>query len=126
MTIEKNYLDNMAGVTDSPNLAMGFGAVWFFSNNFLRSLIGSIAGSGVLCPAGDPDWLSNKFRFSSKLFLDAVSVKFWASRDGDLAGDLVTGVTVTVFSVRQVLVGTSGFERSSGSAEVTLFRADVT
>jgi len=41
------YLESMAGVTDSPNLATGFGTVKFFSNNFLLSLIGSIAGSGV-------------------------------------------------------------------------------
>jgi hypothetical protein len=99
-------LDSIAGVTDSPNLATGFGTVRFFSNSFRRSLIGSIAGSGVLCDDGDPDGLSNNVRFSIKVFRDAVSV------NSDPTGDFVTGVTVNVFSVRHVLAGTAGFSRS--------------
>ena len=50
------YLDSIAGVTDSPNLAMGLGTdVMFFSKSFLLSLIGSIAGSGVRADDGE-DW----------------------------------------------------------------------
>ena len=108
----------MAGVTDSPNLAIGFGgAVIFFSNNFRRSLMGSIAGSGVRWDDGD-DGLSNRFLFSIRLRRDAVSVitSSWVTRLTDcdviFGGDLVTGVTVTVFSVRQVLAATSGFSLS--------------
>ena len=51
-----SYLESIAGVTDSPNLAMGLGTeVMFFSNSFLLSLIGSIAGSGVRAEDGE-DW----------------------------------------------------------------------
>ena len=72
---------------------------------------------------------SNRLLFSNKLFLDAVSVNsFQSSLDGDFVGDLgagvtATGVTVTVFSVLQVLAGTSGF---SLSGDVRLLRAGVT
>jgi hypothetical protein len=70
----------MAGVTDSPNLAIGFGTVRFFSNNLRRSLIGSKAGSGVLAVAGEDD-SSNRLRFSARVLRDAVSVNsvivFW-------------------------------------------------
>jgi len=63
----------MAGVTDSPNLATGFGTVRFFSNSLRRSLIGSKAGSGVLAEAGELD-SSKIVRFSARLFREAVSV----------------------------------------------------
>jgi hypothetical protein len=70
-----------------------------------------------LADGDDPDLPSNRFRFSSKLLRDAVSVRFSSGRDcsrvGLLDGDgAATGVTVTVFSVRQVFCGTSGFTGS--------------
>ena len=120
------YLESIAGVTDSPNRAMGFGTDMFFSNNFRRSLMGNIAGSGERVDAGDG--LSNKLRFSRMLRRDAVSVIISGcvtDCDVNFGGDLATGVTVTVFSVLQVLAGTSGFSFSGDEdrADVTKVRA---
>ncbi len=115
----------MAGVTDSPNRAIGFGTDMFFSNNFRRSLMGNMAGSGERVDEGD--CLSNKLRFSRMLRRDAVSVitSGCVTDCGiNLGGDLATGVTFTVFSVLQVLTGTSGFSFSGDS--VTLRDDDVT
>ncbi len=65
-------LDNMAGVTDSPKRAIGFGAPpLFFSNNAFLWLKGSIAGSASSLLG---DLSSNRLRFSRMLRREAVSV----------------------------------------------------
>lgn len=68
-----SYLLSMEGVTASPNLATGLGAVLFFSKSALRWLMESMAGSTLSTVSSSPS-PSNIDLFWLILLLEAVSM----------------------------------------------------